>query len=41
VVAPWGGTVDAASLAGAGCTFELRLETMAGPTIDEIIGAIE
>jgi signal transduction histidine kinase len=40
VVAPWGGTVDAASLAGAGCTFELRLETMAGPTIDEIIGAI-
>jgi hypothetical protein len=27
VIAPWGGTVDAASVAGAGCTFELRLTT--------------
>ena len=25
LIAPWGGTVDAASLPGAGCTFELRL----------------
>ena len=29
IVAPWGGTVDAASLPGAGCTFELRLATVA------------
>jgi signal transduction histidine kinase len=27
VLAPWGGTVDATSVAGAGCTFELRLAT--------------
>lgn len=27
VLAPWGGTVDAASVPGAGCTFELRLAT--------------
>jgi hypothetical protein len=27
LIAPWGGTVDAASQAGAGCTFELRLAT--------------
>lgn len=27
VIAPWGGTVDAASVSGAGCTFELRLAT--------------
>ena len=27
VVAPWGGTLDAASVAGAGCAFELRLAT--------------
>ena len=25
IVAPWGGTVDAASEAGQGCAFELRL----------------
>lgn len=25
LIAPWGGTIDAASLPGAGCTFELRL----------------
>ena len=25
VMAPWGGTIDAASVPGAGCTFELRL----------------
>jgi signal transduction histidine kinase len=25
VMAPWGGTIDAASVRGAGCTFELRL----------------
>jgi signal transduction histidine kinase len=29
IIAPWGGTVDAASLPGAGMTFELRLATMA------------
>jgi signal transduction histidine kinase len=29
LIAPWGGTVDAASLPGAGCTFELRLATIA------------
>jgi signal transduction histidine kinase len=28
IVAAWGGTVDAASLPGAGCTFELRLSTV-------------
>jgi signal transduction histidine kinase len=28
LIAPWGGTVDAASLPGAGCTFELRLATV-------------
>ena len=28
IVAPWGGTVDAASVPGAGCTFELRLTTV-------------
>jgi hypothetical protein len=27
VVAAWGGTLDAASVAGAGCAFELRLLT--------------
>jgi hypothetical protein len=27
VVAPWGGTVDATSVPGAGCAFELRLAT--------------
>jgi signal transduction histidine kinase len=27
VMAPWGGTVDAASVPGAGCAFELRLAT--------------
>jgi signal transduction histidine kinase len=27
LIAPWGGTVDAASLPGAGCTFEIRLAT--------------
>jgi signal transduction histidine kinase len=27
VVAPWGGAVDAASVTGAGCAFELRLAT--------------
>jgi signal transduction histidine kinase len=27
VVAPWGATIDAASVAGAGCAFELRLVT--------------
>lgn len=27
VIAPWGGTVDAASVSGAGCAFELRLPT--------------
>jgi hypothetical protein len=27
VIAPWGGTIDAASVPGAGCTFELRLVT--------------
>jgi signal transduction histidine kinase len=27
VIAPWGGTIDAASLPGAGCAFELRLAT--------------
>jgi signal transduction histidine kinase len=27
VIAPWGGTVDAASVPGAGCAFELRLRT--------------
>jgi hypothetical protein len=25
VMAAWGGTIDAASVSGAGCTFELRL----------------
>ena len=25
ILAPWGGTVDATSVPGAGCTFELRL----------------
>ncbi|HEY1556444.1 MAG TPA: hypothetical protein VGF94_16530 [Kofleriaceae bacterium] len=30
VVAPWGGTADAASMAGQGCTFELRLAAQAG-----------
>jgi signal transduction histidine kinase len=29
LIAPWGGTVDAASLPGAGCTFELRLASVA------------
>jgi signal transduction histidine kinase len=28
LIAPWGGTVDAASLRGAGTTFELRLATV-------------
>jgi hypothetical protein len=28
LIVPWGGTVDAASLPGAGCTFELRLATV-------------
>lgn len=28
IMAPWGGTVDAASVPGAGCTFELRLATV-------------
>jgi signal transduction histidine kinase len=27
VMAPWGGVIDAASVSGAGCTFELRLMT--------------
>ena len=27
LIAPWGGTVDAASVPGAGCAFELRLAT--------------
>jgi len=27
ILAPWDGTIDAASVAGAGCTFELRLAT--------------
>lgn len=27
VMAPWGGTIDATSVPGAGCTFELRLMT--------------
>ena len=27
VMAPWGGVIDAASVPGAGCTFELRLVT--------------
>ena len=27
VLTPWGGTIDAASVPGAGCTFELRLIT--------------
>jgi signal transduction histidine kinase len=27
VLAPWGGTIDAPSVPGAGCTFELRLVT--------------
>ena len=27
VMAPWGGVIDAASVAGAGCTFELRMVT--------------
>lgn len=27
VLAPWSGTIDAASVPGAGCTFELRLAT--------------
>jgi signal transduction histidine kinase len=27
ILAPWSGTIDAASVAGAGCTFELRLAT--------------
>jgi signal transduction histidine kinase len=27
VVTPWGGSADAASAAGQGCTFELRLPT--------------
>jgi signal transduction histidine kinase len=31
VIAPWDGTVDAASLPGAGCTFELRLATAPEP----------
>jgi len=29
VLAPWGGTIDATSVAGAGCVFELRLATSA------------
>jgi signal transduction histidine kinase len=29
VISPWGGTIDAASVPGAGCTFELRLVTAA------------
>jgi signal transduction histidine kinase len=29
VMAPWGGTVDATSVPGAGCAFELRLATAA------------
>jgi hypothetical protein len=28
ILAPWAGTIDAASVAGAGCTFELRLATV-------------
>jgi len=28
IIGPWGGTVDAASVPGAGCTFELRLATV-------------
>jgi len=28
IIAPWGGTVDATSVPGAGCTFELRLATV-------------
>lgn len=28
IIAAWGGTVDAASVPGAGCTFELRLATV-------------
>ena len=28
IIAAWGGSVDAASVAGAGCTFELRLATV-------------
>jgi signal transduction histidine kinase len=27
IVAPWGGSADAASTPGQGCTFELRLPT--------------
>ena len=27
IMAPWGGVIDAASVPGAGCTFELRLVT--------------
>jgi len=30
VLAPWGGTMDAASVAGAGCAFEVRLMTSPG-----------
>jgi len=30
VLAPWGGTIDAASVAGAGCAFEVRLMTSSG-----------
>jgi signal transduction histidine kinase len=33
VTAPWGGTIDAASVPGAGCTFELRLLTGPGPAL--------
>jgi signal transduction histidine kinase len=31
IMAPWGATIDAASLPGAGCAFELRLSTTAEP----------
>jgi signal transduction histidine kinase len=30
IVAPWGGSVDATSVAGAGCAFELRLSSEPG-----------